>query len=148
MIVFIDESGLKRPCNCLSLGAVAFPRRRGVSYLELGYHLVEGIKTFLKVGGELKWRAVKRRGDPETVISLIRQVAEIKYIAFHYKGPEDVTKGVEILARGASLVVVDNQLLQGAKPAVYYLERDSRRVPGLQLADVVAGYAREKLCGG
>ncbi|MEM1568249.1 MAG: DUF3800 domain-containing protein [Pyrobaculum sp.] len=43
---------------------------------------------------------------------------------------------------------MDNQLLQGVKPAVYYLERDSRRVPGLQLADVVAGYARRELCGG
>ncbi|AAL62847.1 conserved within P. aerophilum [Pyrobaculum aerophilum str. IM2] len=38
MIIFIDDSGLKRPCNCLSLSAIAFPQRRGVSYLELGYH--------------------------------------------------------------------------------------------------------------
>ncbi|MEL9990067.1 MAG: hypothetical protein QXP98_03100 [Thermoproteus sp.] len=29
MIVFVDESGAKSVCNCVALGAVYFPPRRG-----------------------------------------------------------------------------------------------------------------------
>jgi hypothetical protein len=34
------------------------------------------------------------------------------------------------------------------RPGFRYVERDSRRTPGIQLADVVAGYYRERLCRG
>lgn len=146
MIVFIDESGLKESCNCVALGAVAFRGRRGVSYLELGAHLVENLKRMLHVGGELKWLDVRRRGNVVAVIELIRRVADIRYSAIHYTSPEDLARAVEELASGAKLVVVDNQLLPRQYLKAQVLERDSRRVPGLQLADVVAGYARSLLC--
>jgi hypothetical protein len=145
VIVFIDESGLKESCNCVALGAVAFRGRRGVSYLELGAHLVENLKRMLHVGGELKWLDVRRRGNV-VAIELIRMVADIRYSAIHYTSPEDLARAVEELASGAKLVVVDNQLLPRQYLKAQVLERDSRRVPGLQLADVVAGYARSLLC--
>jgi len=146
VIVFIDESGLKESCNCVALGAVAFRGRRGVSYLELGAHLVENLKRMLHVGGELKWLDVRRRGNVVAVIELIRKVADIRYSAIHYTSPEDLARAVEELASGAKLVVIDNQLLPRQYIKAQVLERDSRRVPGLQLADVVAGYARSLLC--
>ena len=62
MIIFIDESGVKSFCNCVTLGAVAFLERRGESYM-VGRHLVEGIKKMLRVGGELKWRGQEGRPD-------------------------------------------------------------------------------------
>ncbi|AET32941.1 hypothetical protein P186_1522 [Pyrobaculum ferrireducens] len=149
VIVFIDESGLKDVCNCVALGAVAFASSRGATYLELGRHLVDNIKRMLRIGGELKWRAVKRRGNPEAVIALIEKAAELRYTAFHYKTPEGFLRELEELARDAALAVLDNQLLHGdLRPGFRYVERDSRRTPGIQLADVVAGYYRERLCGG
>ena len=147
MIVFVDESGVKSLCHCVALGAVAFQPRPGVSYLELGRHLVEGIKRMLRVGGELKWRGVVRRGRPETVLALIQAAAEVRYSAFHYTGEAELAARLEELVRGADLVVLDNQLLpKGLRLGVRTVERDSRRVPGIQLADVVAGYARQALC--
>jgi len=73
-------------------------------------------------------------------------VADVRYLAIHYTSPEDLARAVEELASGAKLVVIDNQLLPRQYIKAQVLERDSRRVPGLQLADVVAGYARSLLC--
>jgi len=145
--VFVDESGAKSLCHCVALGAVAFQPRPGVSYLELGRHLVEGIKRMLRVGGELKWRDVVRRGKPEAVLALIQTVAEVRYTVSHYTGEAELAARLEEIVQGADLVVLDNQLLpKGLRLGVRTVERDSRRVPGIQLADVVAGYARQALC--
>jgi len=131
----------------VALGAVAFQPRPGVSYLELGKYLVEGIKRMLRVGGELKWRDVVRRGRPEAVLALIQAAAEVRYTAFHYTGAAELAARLEEIVQGADLVVLDNQLLpRGLRLGVKTVERDSRRVPGIQLADVVAGYARQALC--
>lgn len=84
--------------------------------MELGRHLVEGIKKMLRVGGELKWRDVARRGDPTAVMELIRAVAEVRYTAFHYMGEGDLAARIRGLVEGASLVVLDNQLLPRGCP--------------------------------
>jgi len=147
VIVFVDESGVKSLCHCVAPGAVAFQPRPGVSYLELGKYLVEGIKRMLRVGGELKWRDVVRRGRPEAILALIQAAAEVRYTAFHYTGESELAARLEEIVQGADLVVLDNQLLpKGLRLWVKTVERDSRRVPGIQLADVVADYARQTLC--
>ncbi|MEM4437267.1 MAG: hypothetical protein QW680_01325 [Pyrobaculum sp.] len=43
---------------------------------------------------------MKRRGRNR--ISLIKQAAEIRHIVFHYRGPEDVARGVRRLLEGAT----------------------------------------------
>lgn len=147
MIVFVDESGAKSPCNCVALGAVAFEAKYGVTYMELGRHVLERIRRLARVGGELKWGDVRRRADVQMVIRLISEVAEVRYKVFHFASYADVEKALEELAEGALLVVVDNQLL-ARKPRLgaRVIERDSRKVPGLQLADIIAGHARQKHC--
>ncbi|RFA95572.1 DUF3800 domain-containing protein [Pyrobaculum aerophilum] len=147
MIVFVDESGVKSPCNCVALGAVAFEAKYGVTYMELGSNVVERIRRMARIGGELKWGDVRRRADASAVIRLISEVAEVRYAVFHFSSYADVERALGDLARGALLVVVDNQLLAG-KPrlGVRVIERDSRRMPGLQLADVIAGFARQRGC--
>ncbi|MEM1598960.1 MAG: hypothetical protein QXP31_06835 [Pyrobaculum sp.] len=59
-VMFVDESGRKSPCNCVVVAAVV--ARVSGSYAYWGAGLVDQIKKAAKVGGELKWRAVKRRG--------------------------------------------------------------------------------------
>jgi hypothetical protein len=148
VIVFVDESGAKSPCNCVALGAVAFEARYGITYMELGLHLVERIKRMARVGGELKWSDVRRRADVGAVLRLISEAAEVRHAVFHYKSAEDVERALAGLVEGAVLVVADNQLLAGRpRLGVRLIERDSRKVPGLQLADVVAGFARWSSCG-
>jgi len=74
-------------------------------------------------------------------------VAEVRYTAFHYTGDSELAARLGEIVRGADLVVLDNQLLpKGLSLGIRTFERDSRRVPGIQLADVVAGYARQTLC--
>ncbi len=109
-------------------------------------NLVGNLKQMFHVGGELKWLDVRRRGNVVAIIELIRMVADVRYSAIHYIPPEDLARAVEELASGAKLVVVDNQLLPRQHLKAQVLERDLRRVPGLQLANVVAGYARSSLC--
>jgi len=102
VIIFVDESGAKSLCRCVALGAVAFQPRPGVSYLELGKYLVEGIKRMLRVGGELKWRDVVRRGRPEAVLALIQAAAEVRCTAFHYTGEAELAARLEELVRGST----------------------------------------------
>jgi len=109
----------------VALGAVAFQPWPGVTHLELGRHLVECIKKMLRVGGELKWRDVVRRGRPEAILALIQAAAEVRYTAFHYTGEAKLAARLEELVRGADLVVLDNQLLpRGLKVGVKTVERD------------------------
>lgn len=145
MIVFIDESGLKRPCNCIALGAVYFPSKYGETYLDVGVDVLEQIKQMARLRGEVKWRDVKRRaaGAIEVVFSRV----EARWTVLHFNDWGDLQRAVARLAAGSRLVVVDHQLLpKGAVLGVRYIERDSRKVPGLQLADVVAGWARDTYC--
>lgn len=143
----MDESGVKTLCNCVALGAVYFPLRRGVSWMEAGSHVLEVLKRLVKVSGEVKWRDVKRRNP--AAAKLLFEIVDAKRIVIHYRTPDDVVRAVAELARGARLAVVDNQLFpKGAQLGVRYVEKDSRRVPGLQLADVVAGWARDFHCHG
>ena len=100
-----------------------------------------------KVGGELKFGDVRRRADVQSVIRLISEAAEVRYRVFHFSSYSDVEMALRELAEGAVLVVVDNQLFpRRPRLGVRVIERDSRRVPGLQLADVVAGFARWSGC--
>ena len=72
---------------------------------------------------------------------------EARWTVLHFNDWEDFQRAVAQLAAGSRLVVVDHQLLpKGAVLGVRYIERDSRKVPGLQLADVVAGWARDTYC--
>lgn len=113
--------------------------------MELGAHLVKNIKRLLGIGGELKWIEVRRRGDPEVVMELISRVTDVRHGVFHFEGRGQFMERLRRLVEGAAVVVADNQLMLGPI-AARVIERDSRRVPGIQLADVVAGYARSKLC--
>ncbi|MEL9990066.1 MAG: hypothetical protein QXP98_03105 [Thermoproteus sp.] len=113
----------------------------------MGAHLLEVLKRLVKVSGEVKWRDVKRR-NPDAA-RLVFEVVEARWAVFHYRSPDDVVRAVSELAKGVRLVVVDNQLLpRGSRLGVRHVEKDSRRVPGLQLADVVAGWARDTYCRG
>ncbi|AET33169.1 hypothetical protein P186_1759 [Pyrobaculum ferrireducens] len=147
VIVFVDESGVKSFCNCVAVGAVAFEARYGVPYMELGRHVLERIRRMARVGGEVKYSDVRRRADVEAVVRLISEVAEVRFRVVHFTSHGDVEEAVAELSRGAVLVVLDNQLLpRRPRIGARVIERDSRRVPGLQLADVVAGYARSREC--
>ncbi len=71
----------------------------------------------------------------------------MRYKVFRFSSHSDVEAALRELAEGAVLVVVDNQLLpKRPRLGVRVIERDSRRVPGLQLADVAAGFARWNGC--
>jgi len=150
VIVFVDESGVKTRCNCVAVGVVAFEATYGRSYLEVGSWIVDAIKRVAKVGGELKWRDVERRGVAEFALGLIRSAATyVNGSATHFLDFNNFANFVMgLIPKGTRLVVLDHQLLPrnvrlgGAR----IVERDSRRVPGLQLADIVAGYHRRALC--
>ncbi len=76
MIVFVDEGGAKSPCNCVALGAVALTARYGVTYMELGRHLLERIRRLARVCRELKWSDIRRKADAQSVTRLISEAAE------------------------------------------------------------------------
>jgi hypothetical protein len=66
----------------------------------------------------------------------------------HYRGEEDVVKALRTLMRRlkAQYYVIDEGLVNPRRfPNT--ISRPPHKVPGIQLADVLAGYYRSRFCG-
>jgi len=145
VVAYVDESGTgKGVCNCIVIAAIVSTVPRGVSYLEHLSDVVEEIRRRAGVRGELKWRIIKRRGVGEWAYALVTSRADTRFVWGHIDAPETTNTLMRTLVAGLgkARVVADHGLpkLQGVE---YH---DSRRVPGIQLADIVAGRLAEEFC--
>jgi len=88
---------------------------------------------------ELKWRVLKRLGVVEEVYVEIVRHYPTYYVAVHI-GEEDLEQAFLRLVKSveADLYVVDEGLVNVSK-FVRVVAKPSHKVPGIQLADVVAG---------
>lgn len=144
-VVFLDESGRKSPCNCVIVGAVIAQVSGSYAYWGLG--VVDEIKKAAGIRGELKWRAVKRRGAVELVLSVLSRL-ETRWVAIHYvdKSVFESDLWRFLVDLDADLYVLDVGLADPRKfPRA--VARPSHKVPGIQLADLLAGWAAETARG-
>jgi len=145
-VLYIDESGRgpKAPCSCYAVGGV--PIEVAGSYMYGGLDLVEALKRRYGIVKELKWRVLKRMGVGEEVYAEIVRRYPTYYVAVHI-GEEDLEQAFLRLIKSvkADLYVVDEGLVNVGKFACV-VAKLSHKVLGIQLADVVAGRAVERLC--
>lgn len=143
-VAFVDESGLKSPCHCVAV-AVLVAEVRG-SYLYWGLDILEQLREAAGERGEVKWRLVKRRGLAERALAILGGL-ERRWAAHHYVDKEGFEAWLWRLLTGvdADIYVLDEGLADPKKfPRA--VAKPSHKVPGIQLADVLAGYAAEVLC--
>jgi len=116
------------------------------SYMYGGLDLAEAFKRRYGIVKELKWRVLKRMGVGEEVYEEIVRRYPTYYVAVHI-GEEDLEQAFLRLVKSveADLYVVDEGLVNVGKFA-RVVAKPSHKVPGIQLADVVAGHATERLC--
>jgi len=143
-IAFIDGSGQTAFCNCVVLAGVVYEGSAGYLYAFAEY--ADALRRRLGVTGELKWREVKRRGGFAVVEELERRL-ETAWVSFHYQNQVNLATALWQLMKQlrASLYVVDEGLVN---PRVFprTVSRPSHKVPGIQLADLIAGYYRSVAC--
>lgn len=145
-VLYLDESGQggRAHCTCLVIAGVLV--EVAGSYLYGGIELVDLLKRRYGIRRELKWRVLKRMGVGEGAYRAIVERYPTTYASVHI-GEEEVKKALLRLMRNASadLYVVDEGLIKLGRSA-RVVARASHKVPGLQLADVVAGRLAEELC--
>ncbi len=169
MVCFVDESGNLRRCGTLCVAIVCFDRVEGKPVDSYGRDLVDEIRRNLGVSmcRELKYRIVKRIAkrlslDVAQLVSMI--VDRCRFVSskcVHLDDPYLCRKRglVEVLRTACiiddvALVVLDENLVAGRDRDVGYVKRfsgcvrrirfgSSHRFPGIQLADLVAGFCRE-----
>lgn len=144
-VFYADESGTgKGPCNCLVIGGVLI--EVSGSYVYGGVELLQSIKKRFDVKGEVKWRLLKRRGLGEAVFREVSSRFPVEYVKIHV-GEGDVERAFLALLRRvkADLYVVDKGLID-TRLFSGVVERPSHKVPGIQLADIVAGHFADQLC--
>jgi len=145
-VLYVDESGRgpKASCSCYVVGGVLI--EVAGSYMYGGLGLVEALKRRYGIVKELKWRVLKRMGVGEEVYVEIVRRYPTYYVAVHI-GEEDLEQAFLRLVKSveADLYVVDEGLVNVGKFA-RVVAKPSHKVPGIQLADVVAGRAAERLC--
>ncbi|MEM1572099.1 MAG: DUF3800 domain-containing protein [Pyrobaculum sp.] len=143
-VAFVDESGLKSPCHCVAV-AVIVAEVRG-SYLYWGLDVISQLRASAGVQGEIKWRLVKRRGLASRALALIGTL-ETHRDVHHYVDRESFETWLWRLLTGikADLYVLDEGLADPRKfPRA--VSKPSHKVPGIQLADLLAGYTAELFC--
>ncbi len=144
-VAFIDESGRKAPCNRVVVAAVVAEVRG--SYLYWGHDLLARVSRAVGADREVKWRTVRRRGAVGVALSVLRGL-ERHWTAVHYTGQDAFEAALwRFLTRlNADLHVLDEGLANPSKfPRA--VSRPSHRVPGLQLADLLAGCVADGACG-
>ncbi|MGC9170502.1 MAG: DUF3800 domain-containing protein [Thermoproteus sp.] len=145
-VAFVDESGTKSFCNCVVVAGLVV--EAAGSYVYWGVGLVDEIRRSLGIVGELKWRRVKRRGGRELVEALLRRF-EVRHFAVHYTSQRDFETHLWrfLTDIDADIFVLDTGLADASKfPRA--VSKPSHKVPGLQLADLVAGLISERYRGG
>ena len=162
LVCFADEAGVYVPCNCLCVAIVCFYG----SIYSAGRDAAHTIAEMLGWRrGELKWRSVKkaarRRGvEPRDVIECIASHAVLASSSCAHLESRDRLSELkeELVARllasseviRGSILVVDEGLVRGDSVlgelrTRFGLKRarfaSSAKAPGLQLADLLAGFA-------
>ena len=166
-VCFADEGGLARRCSTLCVAVLCFEVEG--SALHAGREVLEEVRRLLGiVSGEVKFRVVKRasrrRGVRlEEVMDLIlSRCVGYGCACSHIEYEERLQKlKVELLVRAAgeagargSTLFLDEGLLPSRDSvlgrvresvgAVYVKLRPSHRTPGVQLADVYAGFCASR----
>ena len=172
LIAYVDESGLPIRCSTFVVAAVWKAVPPSVSYYQLGAAaLLRAARELgMERARELKYTAARRRGW-EAVGRVVEEIARefrVDYEVLHAERPSDrlralvaVAKRLVEQARGAEVcvLVIDeaplntDMLRRILKPLVGGCDlnvkmKSSRKVAGLQLADLVAGFVREQYLKG
>ena len=172
LIAYVDESGLPTRCSAFVVAAVWKIVPPSVSYYQLGAAaLLRAARELgMERARELKYTAARRRGW-EVVGKIVRDIARefrVDYEALHAEGSSDRLRALAAVARkladGARsarvcVFVIDEApldlgtLRRTLKSLMGGCELDvkmksSRKVAGLQLADLVAGFVREQCLKG
>jgi len=172
LIAYVDESGLPTRCSTFVVAAVWKLVPPSVSYYQLGAAaLLRAARELgMERARELKYTAARRRGW-EAVGRVVEEIArefQIDYEVLHAEGPSDrlhalvaVAKRLVERARGAEVCVLvideaplDADALRRTLKALvggcdlHVRMKSSRKVAGLQLADLVAGFVRERYLKG
>jgi len=164
LVVFIDESGLPVHCNFFSYGAIAKIVPKNISYYSIGAKELQAIKKQADLAGEVKFRKLIYKIGLSEVSSIISLLRKQKYYLFfkrvHVKNPtrvrlECIAKLLEEISNQIScsniVMIIDECPLrltdvkhiarQFLKPKnIHVCFKDSKKVAGLQLADIVVGY--------
>lgn len=167
LIVFIDESGLPIYCKYFSQGAIAKVVPKHTSYYSVGAKEIQSIKRQTGLTREVKYRRLVSKIGLSGVSSIISMLKNQGYYLFfkriHIKEPSKARfECIEKLLKEISsqllcsnvVIIIDEcplklkevrkaarQLLRSKYIQVYF--KDSRKVSGLQLADIVVGYFSE-----
>jgi hypothetical protein len=142
LVLYVDESGLKSFCNCVVVAGVL--AAVSGSYMYWGEGVVRRIREALGVSGELKWRVVKRRGGRRLVEELLRGL-EVRHFAVHYTSQVEFEKALWrfLVEVPADFYVLDVGLADASKfPRA--VNKPSHKTPGIQIADLAAGFFAEK----
>jgi hypothetical protein len=144
-VAFIDGSGQTAVCNCVVLAGIVY--EGPASYVYAFGDYVDALRRRYGIAGELKWRELWRRGGAAAAEEL-EKLFETAWVSLHYRGQASLAEALWSLMRRlrAHLYVVDEGLID---PRVFprTISRPSHKVPGIQLADVLAGYRRRAACG-
>ena len=175
LVAYFDESGIPAHCNVLVLACVWRIVPKGASYYQIGRSTALRLARLLGMerSRELKYTAARRRRDRlPLAIDVIKREFNVAYAYLHVKQPSQArvllaAKLLEDVVRQApsglkSMVLVFDEapiklpaLRLALKNAArsFNLEvkmKSSVKVKGLQLADLIAGYVRERIleqCG-
>jgi hypothetical protein len=144
-VAFIDGSGQTAVCNCVVLAGIVYEGPASYVYAFSDY--VDALRRRYGIAGELKWRELWRRGGAAAAEEL-EKLFDTAWVSLHYRGETSLAEAIWSLMRRlrAHLYVVDEGLINPrAFPRT--ISRPSHKVPGIQLADVLAGYRRRAACG-
>lgn len=143
-MAFVDESGVKSPCSCVVLAAVV--AQTAGSYIYWGIDVLSEIKRAAGLTGEAKWRLVKRRGAADFALSALGRL-EGRWAVVHYTDRRsfEVELWKFLTSIQADLYVLDEGIADPSKfPRA--IARASHKVPGIQLADLLAGSVADRTC--
>jgi hypothetical protein len=140
-VAFIDDSGQTAVCNCAVLAGIVYEGSASCVYAFSDY--VDALKRRYGIAGDLKWRELWRRGGAAAAEEL-EKLFETAWVSLHYRGQASLAEALWSLMRRlrAHLYVIDDGLVNPRT-----ISRPSHKVPGIQLADVLAGYRRRTACG-
>jgi hypothetical protein len=144
-VAFIDGSGQTAVCNCVVLAGIVY--EGSASYVYAFSDYVDALRRRYGIAGELKWRELWRRGGAAAAEEL-EKLFDTAWVSLHYRGQASLAEALWSLMRRlmAHLYVIDDGLVNPrAFPRT--ISRPSHKVPGIQLADVLAGYHRRTACG-
>lgn len=171
--MFVDESGIPYPCNLFILVALINREEWHGSYFSLGRDVLFMVKRLLRVerSRELKYVSVKKRSSvlKKEAYNLILEKFRVVYLHRHVTSQircfrlTMLTELVEevgmVLENPSKIIFIVDEMpiklnlvrkmvlekLKAFKVPVEVKMKSSVKVSGLQLADYIAGYVREKI---